>query len=72
MDFEAFAERTGWHHSAWDSREIFQSGKNKVHIAVQFTRYDSDDNKIATYNSLYIVTHLDGKWGTQARSSFAP
>ena len=37
MDFDAFAERFGWDHSAWDSRTIVQSGENKVHIAVQFS-----------------------------------
>ena len=72
MDFDAFAERFGWDHSAWDSRKVVQSGKDKVHVAVQFSRYDADDKKTSTYESLYIVTKVDGHWGTQARSSFAP
>lgn len=72
MDFDVFAARFGWDHSAWDSREIVQAGKDKVHIAVQFSRYNADNEKIATYDSLYIVTRVDGHWGTQARSSFAP
>lgn len=72
MDFDAFAERTGWDHSAWDWKKVIQKTHNKVHIAVQFSRYDKNDKKISTYESLYIVTLKDGKWGTQARSSFAP
>ncbi len=72
MDFDRFVEQTGWDHSAWDERTIVQSGEDKVHIAVQFSRYDKDDQKIATYESLYVVTNRDGHWGTQARSSFAP
>ena len=72
MDFDRFIKQTGWHHSVWDERTVIQSGKDKVHIAVQFSRYDKDDRKIATYESLYIVTNRDGHWGTQARSSFAP
>lgn len=72
MDFDAFATRFGWDHSAWDSREIVQSGKDKVHVVVRFSRYNADNEKIATYDSLYIVTLVDGHWGTQARSSFAP
>lgn len=72
MDFDAFANRFNWDHSAWDSREIFQSGKDKVHIAVQFSRYNAKGEKLTTYKSLYIVTKKDGHWGTQARSSFAP
>ncbi len=72
MDFDAFAERFGWDHSAWDSRKIVQSSDGKVHVAVQFSRYDAGDKKIATYESFYIVTDKDGHWGTQGRSSFAP
>ncbi|MCH7958537.1 MAG: hypothetical protein IID08_00305 [Candidatus Hydrogenedentes bacterium] len=72
MDFDAFAVRFGWDHSAWDLREIVQSGKDKVHVAVRFSRYNADNEKIATYDSLYIVTRMDGHWGTQARSSYAP
>lgn len=72
MDFDRFVEQTGWDHSAWDERTIVQSGKDKVHIAVTFSRYDKNDKKIATYQSMYIVTNRDGHWGTQARSSFAP
>ena len=72
MDFDRFVEQTGWDHSAWDERTVVQSGKDKVHIAVTFSRYDKNDKKIATYKSLYVVTNRDGHWGTQARSSFAP
>lgn len=72
FDFESFAERFGWDHSQWDSRTIIQSTHNKVHIAVTFSRFDSSDKKISTYESLYIVTLKNGHWGTQARSSFAP
>ena len=72
MDFDAFAARFGWDHSAWDSREVVQSGKDKVHVVVRFSRYNADNEKIATYDSLYIVTRVQGHWGTQVRSSFAP
>jgi len=69
---EQFKKVTGWHHSAWDSREVVQSSDVKIHFAVQFTRYRQDDSVIGTYNSLWIVTKHDGRWGIQARSSFAP
>ena len=72
MDFDAFAARFGWDHSVWDKREVVQSGKDKVHFATTFSRYDKDGNKIATFDSLYVMTKQDGHWGTQARSSFAP
>ncbi len=72
MDFDAFAERTGWHHSEWDRRDVLQSGPDKVHLATTFSRYNAQGEKIATYDSLYVVTKVDGHWRTQARSSFAP
>lgn len=72
MDFNAFAQRFGWDRSAWDTREVVQAGPDKVHIAVTFSRYNAANEKIATFDSLYIMTKQDGAWGTQARSSFAP
>lgn len=72
MDFAKFAASTGWHHSAWDSIELINEGKNKVQFKVRFTRYNAKDQKLASYDSLYIVTKRDGHWGIQARSSFAP
>ena len=70
-----FRERTeadGWHHSAWDRRAVVHAGPDKVHFDTQFSRYRGDGSRIASYTSLYIVTRLDGKWGIQGRSSYAP
>ena len=61
-----------WDHSKWDSMQIVQSSPNKVHIAVEFSRYHADGTKYASYPSLYIVEQVDGHWGVRARSSFAP
>ncbi len=72
FDFARFAGNSGWHHSAWDAREIVQSSANKVHVAVTFTRFKADGAKIESYDSLYVVTLENEHWGTQARSSFAP
>lgn len=60
-----------WHHSAWDYRNVVQSGPNKVHFDVQFTRYREDGSVIGAYKSLWIVTCVEGHWGVQARSSYA-
>ena len=70
--FEHFIEATGWHYSLWDYRHAVQSTQDKVHFAVQFTRYRVDDTVIGHYPSLWIVSLIDGRWGVQARSSFAP
>lgn len=72
MDFERFSQMTGWHHSAWDNVEALDAGSKKVHFKVTFSRYREDGSKLATYDSLYVVTLKDGHWGIQARSSFAP
>lgn len=61
-----------WHHSAWESMKVVQSGKDKVHIVVTFVRYDAAGKVIGTFPSLYIVTLQNGHWGVQARSSYAP
>ncbi len=72
FDFTRFAERIGWDHSAWDSRTVVQANQDKVHVTVIFSRFDADDELIAQYDSLYIVTRVDGRWGIRSRSSFAP
>ncbi len=72
MDMVAFAASTGWRRSAWDDMQIVQSSPEKVHIRVRFSRFDAQDDLIASYDSLYIIEAADGRWGVRARSSFAP
>ena len=61
----------GWHASRWDERTVVHAGPDKVHLAVQFSRGRADGSLIGRYRSIYIVTLVDGRWGIQARSSFA-
>jgi hypothetical protein len=71
--FQRFvAAMPSWDHSAWARREVIHSGPDKVHIDTRFTRYRADGSELASYDSLYIVTKRDGRWGVLARSSFAP
>lgn len=62
----------GWHHSAWDRREVIHAGHEKVHFDTRFTRYRADGSVIGHYDSIYVVTNENGHWGIKARSSFAP
>lgn len=62
----------GWHHSAWDSHQVVQLSPNKAHVVVHFSRYRADGSKLASYDSFYVLTKEDGKWGIKLRSSFAP
>ena len=69
-----FYARAGpdWHHTTLDSTEVIHTSEHKVHVLIQFTRRDGSGSAIATYRSLWIMTGVDGHWGAQARSSFAP
>jgi hypothetical protein len=64
-------QSAGWARTAWDYQEVIDSGPDKVHFRVQFSRYRADGSAIGSYRSLYIVTLLNGKWAIQARSSWA-
>lgn len=64
-------QKAGWHHSQWDHRNIVQASDTKVHIDTQFSRYGLDGTKIGVYESLYIVTKENGRWGVKMRSSYA-
>jgi hypothetical protein len=64
-------QSTDWARTAWDYVEPVDTGPDKVHFRVQFTRYRADGSAIGSYKSLYIVTRLDGRWAIQGRSTWA-
>src|SRR5215212_6348041 len=61
-----------WDHSAWERRQVIHSGPDKVHIDTRFTRYRKDGSVIGGFDSIYVVTLQDAKWGVKIRSSYAP
>ena len=69
-----FYARAGddWHHTVLDSADVLHSSEHKVHVLIQFTRFATDGGALSTYRSLWIMTHVNERWGAQARSSFAP
>ena len=69
-----FAVRAGdsWHHTVLDSVEVLHSSEDKVHLYIQWTRHDKDAQPLLTHQALWIMTRIDGRWGAQARSTFAP
>ncbi|NCF76028.1 MAG: hypothetical protein GWP45_02420 [Proteobacteria bacterium] len=71
-DLEAFAKRCNWSHSRWDSIATVQADAEKVHFAVQFTRFNPQGEAYVSFNSLYILQRTESGWGIRARSSFAP
>jgi hypothetical protein len=64
-------QQGGWDYSRWDHRNIIQASADKVHVDTRFSRYRKDGSKIGSYESLYIVTKENGKWGVKFRSSYA-
>ncbi|MDG1839680.1 MAG: hypothetical protein P8J64_02955 [Dehalococcoidia bacterium] len=69
-----FMNRAGpsWKYTTLDSVEVLQGSVKKVHLFIQWTRYDEHERAITTQQALWIMRKIDGKWGAQARSSFAP
>jgi len=64
-------DSSDWHHSKWDRRRIVHASDDKVHVDTRFTRYRADGSVIGSYDSLYILTQENGRWGVKMRSSFA-
>lgn len=64
-------QKAEWNYSKWDHRNIVQASPNKVHVDTKFTRYRKDGSKVASYESLYVLTKEEGRWGVKMRSSFA-
>lgn len=64
-------QKQGWHHSIWNHRNIVHASEDKVHVDTQFTRYRADGSKIGSYESLYVLTKENGRWGVKLRSSYA-
>ena len=64
-------EATGWHYSKWARRKIIHTSDTKVHVDVRFTRCRKDDTALESFDALYILTKVDGRWGVKMRSSYA-
>lgn len=60
----------GWHHTTLDAFEVVQSGPDKVHCTLTYTRRRADGEAYDTFDSLWIVTEQAGHWGVQFRSSY--
>ena len=61
-----------WDHSQWGRLRIIHSSSDKVHVDTLFTRYRNDGSIIRSFESLYVVTKEQGRWGIKLRSSMAP
>ena len=73
IDLHQFAQENDWSRSEWKTLDIIQASPEKVHLKVEFTRYDKSGEPYVSYNSLYILQReKTNDWGIRVRSSFAP
>ncbi len=70
--FDKLKKEDNWSRSAWNERKIVQGSESKMHMALTYTRYRADGSTLGVYESLYVLTLIEGRWGIQARSSFGP
>ena len=70
--FDFLTEREGWSHSSLDKVEVVHASDDKVHFAIEFSRYKEDGTRYVVHQSLWIATRDQDHWGILARSSFAP
>ena len=63
-------EKEGWHHTVMASSEVIHSGDDKVHLSLHMERRHEDGTVYNRFDTMWIVTLLDGHWGVQFRSSF--
>jgi hypothetical protein len=63
-------EEEGWHHTATLSIDPVQVGVDKVHLTIRQSRRHEDGSEYNGFDTLWIFTRLDGRWGVQFRSSF--
>ena len=70
-DVRALRDQSGWGYTVWDWRKMVQADPEKLHFAVQFSRYTPEHKKIVSFESFYILTKVEGRWGSQFRSSYA-
>jgi len=70
--FDRLRAEDDWKYSSWRTRKLVQFSDIKAHVALSYTRFRSDDSVIGVYESLYVLTKVDGIWGIQMRSSFGP
>ena len=60
----------GWHTTVTKSIDAVQAGSEKVHLVIRQSRQHADGTEYNGFDTLWIFTKIDGKWGVRFRSSF--
>jgi len=61
---------SGWHRSDWIEVGFPQVSPEQVHAAVRFGRYAADGRLLGVFDSVYVVTRREGRWGVLARIGY--
>ena len=67
-DFFARLQATGWHRTAYESRQAVWVTQDKVHFVVVYTRRDVQDQVLSLHTNLWVVTCKQGRWAVALRS----
>ena len=72
--FDDFRSRAGenWAYTKLTSITPISATTNKVQLNAQINRFDTQDQLIADFKSIGVITQINGVWAAQLRSSFAP
>ena len=72
--FDDFTARAGenWAYTKLASITVISANANKVHLDVQINRFNAQDQLIADFRSIWVITEIGGVWAAQLRSSLAP
>ena len=73
IDLYQFAQENNWSRSEWKTLDVIQASPEKVHVKVEFTRYDKTGEPYVSCTSIYVLRReKTGDWGIKSRSRFAP
>jgi hypothetical protein len=63
-------EKENWHITINKSITAIQSRPDKVHIAIRGSRQYEDGTEYNGFDTMWIFTKIEEKWGVQFRSSY--
>jgi len=63
-------EKENWHITINTSITAIQSGPDKMHLAIRGSRQYKDGTEHNGFDTMWIFTNINGKWGVQFRSSY--
>ena len=63
-------QEEGWHTTARASIEAVQAGPESACLVIRQSRQRADGTEYNGFDTLWVFTKIEGRWGVQFRSSF--